>query len=101
MLVSSPDPLEEGLGTRLVICQLESDGGPITLCTRFGVLCESDFLIYDHMTTGQHKKLYRQSLKTDHAGLPKVVFYSVAISKQLNIAPYLRGVHKAFPQPQV
>ena len=28
------------------------------------------------------------------------VFVNVAISKQLNAAPYLRGVHKPFPLPR-
>ena len=32
--------------------------------------------------------------------LLKAVFCSVAISLQLNAAPYLRGVHEPFPQPR-
>ena len=44
-----------------VICQLESDEGLTTLHTRFQALYEADFLIFDHMTTDQHRKLSKHS----------------------------------------
>ena len=65
--------------------QLEFDKGLPTLRTRFRPLCESDFLVFDHMTTDRLLKLY---------------FVSAAISKQLNAAPYLCDVHEPSPQPR-
>ena len=67
--------------------QLESDEGLTTLCTRFWALCGVKFLIFDHMTTDQHRKLYRQGIKTDHPGITKAALFSVATNKQLNAVP--------------
>ena len=39
------------------------------------------------ITTDQHRKLHRQSIKL--TGVTKAVFCSVVVSKQLNVAPYL------------
>ena len=81
------------MNCNLAAC-VEFDEGLTTLRTRFRALCEADFLFFDHMAIDQHRK--RQSIKlTD---VTKAVFCSVAISWQLNAVPYLRGVHKPFPQ---
>ena len=66
-----------------IICQLEPDEGPTTLCTS---LCAADFLIFFHMKT-----VLRQL--HDHPSITKAasrLFLSNAISKQLNAAPYPR-----------
>ena len=41
-------------------------------------------------------------MKTDHLSFTKAVsiFFSVAISKQLNAVPYLHGIHESFPLPR-
>ena len=76
--------LELSSGSKHVIYQLESDEGLTTLHTRFCALCEAKFLIFDHMTTDQHRGLYRRSIKTDIPGITKAALFSVAINKQLN-----------------
>ena len=67
-------------------CQLELYEGPTTLRT---LLCEADFLIsFTYMLTD------RQA--TDHPRFTKAatrLFFSIAISKQLDAACYLGGVH--------
>ena len=48
-------------GSKHVNCNIaagvESDEGLTILRTRFRALCEADFLLFDHMTIDQHRKL--------------------------------------------
>ena len=67
-----------------IICQLEPDEEPTILHT---YLCTADFLIFFHM---QVTVVLRQL--HDHPGVTEAVsrlFLSIAISKQLNAAPYI------------
>ena len=67
-----------------IICQLEPDERPTTLCAS---LCTADFL--SHKTD---KQLH------DHPRVTKAasrLFLSIAISNQLNVVPYLQ--HKPWP----
>ena len=56
-----------------LVVELESDEETTPRHTRFRALSEADFLILDHMTTDQYKKLYRQSIKLTISALLKTV----------------------------
>ena len=70
------------------ICQLEPDEGPTTLRTAF---CKADFLIFFTWQLNCDSGNCMTTLE-----LPKLrigYFFSIAISKQINAAPYFQYKH--------